>query len=250
MLARSPGRKDFLVKRLRSPISLVLSMFLVSGMLGQTPKHKPQVPADLQRFIVGDPPQASARVTLPSNSRVTNNVELGAAAKVLSEDLRNRGYADQKWFVVSYDKQILDGVAVMTRLERIDDTGAPVADNRFSQEPFNPRIKSLKDYFEHLLVNGSKGKYRAFFFYLTLDSSPRQQAPPRVEDINNAFVSGASGGPDFEKMNVYGPFSCTAYVYLFERDSSEGGPRFITNDSLNGQDHLVHAGLWAQMGPQ
>jgi len=216
----------------------------------QNSSEQPKVPADLSRFVIGDPPQASARVTLPSKSKLVQRHSLGEAAQTLSDTLNSKGYADQKWFVVSHDKSALEGIAVMTRMERTDDTGKPVAEDRFSQEPFTPEIKSLGDYFQHLLANGSRGRYRVFFFYLTFAPSPRQQAAPRVEDINSAFVSGASGGPAFEKLRILLPLTCTAYVYVFERKSSDGQAKFIGNDAMSGQAHLVAADLWPVIGPE
>jgi hypothetical protein len=145
---------------------------------------------------------------------------------------------------------MLEGIAVMTRLERIDDSGKPVVSERFSQEPFTPEIASLTEYFKRLLANGTKGRYRSFFFYLTFAQSPRQTSPPRLPDINSAFLNGASGGPAFEQIKISWPLMCTAYIYEFERKQADGQAYFISNDAMSGQAHLLAAGLWTQLGTE
>jgi len=225
-------------------------MFSVTFRWPQSDEKRPLVPADLKRFVIGDPPQASARVALPSNSRILRRESLGSAAQALSDALNSKGYADQKWFIVSRNGIALEGIAVMTRLERIDDSGKPVVAERFSQEPFAPDITSLTEYLKRLLANGSKGRYRSFFFYLTFTMGPRQTAPPRVEEMNRVFFAGASGGPAFEKIEVLLPITCTAYIYGFERKTADGQITFISNDAMSGQAHLVAADLWAQLGSE
>lgn len=235
---------------LRQTAVLVALIFSMTAAFSQT-DEQPPVPADLKKFVIGDPPQASARVTFPSGSKLLRKTTLGGAAQALSEALNARGYADQKWFVVSHDGgTFLEGIAVMTRLERIDDSAKSVSTDRFSQEPFTPEIKSLTEYFQRLLSKSSKGRYRSFFFYLTFRPSPRQQAPPQVGEMNSVFFSGASGGPAFEKMKIALPLACTAYVYEFERKAADGRAAFINNDAMSGQQHLVAADLWNQLGPE
>jgi hypothetical protein len=231
---------------------LVVAMFsqMLSAALGwQDAGKKPQIPADLKQFVIGNPPQASARVTLPSNSKLLRKDSLGSVGQMLSTVLSSRGYADQKWFVVSQNGTSFDGIAAMSRLERIDDSGKPVLSDRFSQEPFNPDIISLSDYFKRLVANGSKGRYRSFFFYLTFAASPRQTAPPQIGELNKAFFSGASGGPAFENIKISWPLTCTAYIYGFERQTADGQIGFISNDAMSGQAHLAAADLWTQLGP-
>jgi hypothetical protein len=237
------------MRRIAIPFLLLTLTAFAPLIFSQTDDPKPAIPKDLKKFVVGDPPQASARVTLPPGSKLLNRATLGGSAQALSEALNAGGYADQKWFVVSHDGTVLEGIAVMTRLERIDDAAKPVATDRFSQDPFVPEVTSLTEYFRLLLSKSSRGRYRSFFFYLTFVPSPRQQAPPQVGQMNSAFLAGASGGPAFDRISISLPLTCTAYIYEFDRNTADGQVTFVDNDALSGRSHLVAADLWKELGP-
>jgi len=99
--------------------------------------------------------------------------------RVSAARLSNQGYVEQGWLRVFYGGNRASGVAIITRLERIDDVGRPVMQDRFSQDAFTVPVESLSDYFSRLLVRQPAGRYRVFLFYI-LDKaqSPKQNGAP------------------------------------------------------------------------
>ena len=161
------------------------------------------VPPQFVQFMIGNPPQASARVALADTSGILkHNIRMGPAARKLSDRLSAGGYVEQAWFVVSPDQRLLKGLAVLTRLERIDETGNPVQTDRFSLDPFTLEITSFNDYLKRLLVKVPSGRYRAFAFYLTIGKSPRQTDPPAVDSVNTLFKSGIRSVSLFDLLSL------------------------------------------------
>lgn len=228
-------------------LGIIVSVLLAGAAAwGQNSETTAQpVPPQFEKFMIGEPPRASARVALPESSGILKHeAKMGPAARMLSERLAANGYVEQAWFVVSPDQKRLEGLAVLTRLERIDDAGKSVQVERFSLDPFTSEIASITDYFKRLLVKVPKGRYRAFAFYLTIGMSPRQTSPPTADSVNTLFTSGSRSVALFDKIQVDWPLVCTAYVYEFQRDGPDGPAEFVTNSAIDGKAHLMAASLW------
>lgn len=233
---------------MRAPtVILLLLAAAIACAQDSGPAGQP-VPPQFVQFMIGNPPQASARVSLPETSGILKQTsKMGPAARMLSERLSAGGYVEQAWFVVSPDKSRLQGLAVLTRLERVDDNGTPVVADRFSLDPFTSEITSFTDYLKRLLVKVPRGRYRAFAFYLTIGNSPRQTLPPTADSVNALFTSGVRSVSLFDQIQVDWPLVCTAYVYEFQRDGPDGPAEFVTNSAIDGQAHLTAAKLWDKL---
>jgi hypothetical protein len=223
-------------------IAFGLFLPLLAGTArGQAPK--------LDKFVIGEPMRASARMAL--DPPLLQGVSLGEVAAHLAESLRGKGYAEQAWFRVSLDGSHLAGFAVLTRLERINDAGKPILQDRFSQDPFSPPVTSISDYFARLLAHASAGHYRAFLFYITVSSeSSRQSVPPSVAGLDRLFVGGSRFPPTIPPgLSLSPPYSCVSYVYVWDRPQS-GDVVFEENSPIDAKAHLTAAGLGKDLGLQ
>jgi len=243
-MKRSLGSQLFRNGQILASLALAVSGMVLGTASGQ------ELP--LSKFVIGDPPRASARFPLPADSKLTlNKGRLVDVAKNLSQTLSSNGYVELGWFRVSHDGHALDGFAVVTRLERIDKDGKSIPNERFSQEPFTTPVTSWADYFSGLLVHAPSGHYRLFMFYILQNSSvsPRQTAPPTVDSLNSLFVSGSRTLPTLPTdVNFNPPFTCISYVYLWDRLSANDSPTFVENAGMDGKSQLIAAGLWNGLG--
>jgi hypothetical protein len=242
------------MKGLRSvkSVGLMSLFFLLAAVLQPFQTAHAQLPliTDPQRrFKVSNPQRASTRSAF--NPPISAESFL-TVARHINGALTQAGYGEQSWYLVSLDEHHINGFAVMTRLERIDSDGRPINDNRFSQDFYRPHATSLLQLLKAALVALPSGRYRAFAFYVTLEAeeAPRKpDMPGSLEIANSLFVSGARTPMTFPILNsIRRNYTCVAYVYEFQRSSSDQPPQFVTNSSQTALQHLQAAGLGTPFG--
>jgi hypothetical protein len=211
----------------------------------------PRIPEDQRKLVTGNPPRASARTFL---SLKTQAATLGDAARILDQTLRQAGYGEQAWYLVSLDQTEVNGFAVITRLERIRPDGSPIQENRFSQDFERPRPTSLLNLLRGALVAAPKGRHRVFAFYVTIRAVPQRTTDTnerlKLEATDSLFVTGARTPDSFQILNTIPTHSpnvfrsvIVAYVYEFERSSGNQPAEFVQNSSQSAEQHLRAAGL-------
>jgi hypothetical protein len=211
----------------------------------------PRIPEDQRKLVTGNPPRASARTFLALKTQAAT---LADSARILEQTLRQAGYGEQAWYLVSLDQTEVSGFAVITRLERINPDGSPIQENRFSQEFERPRPTTLLEWLRGAVVSAPKGRYRVFAFYVTIRAVPQRTTDTdeklKLEATDSLFVTGARSPDSFQILNTLPTFSpnlfrsvIVAYVYEFQRSSGNRPAQFVQNSSQSAEQHLRAAGL-------
>ena len=167
-----------------------------------------------------EPPPASARYDIPESS-FSGMRAYGEATKFILAALEGGGYAERSFFSTEGG-----GVAMVTRLERIADNGAP-SDSRWSlkQPPDGAVEKTLAFLRGKFAVE--PGRYRATLFMLHDRPAP-------------AIVKTAVGGRSERGT------TCAALIYEFV---SDGATVRLVENGLSAKEHLAKAGLLKAFEP-
>ena len=167
-----------------------------------------------------EPPPASARYDIPESS-FSGMRAYGEATKFILAALEGGGYAERSFFSTEGG-----GVAMVTRLERIADNGAP-SDSRWSlkQPPDGAVEKTLAFLRGKFAVEA--GRYRATLFMLHDRPAP-------------AIVKTAVGGRSERGT------TCAALIYEFV---SDGATVRLVENGLSAKEHLAKAGLLKAFEP-
>ena len=176
--------------------------------------------APVMEFFPAEPPPASARYDIPEATFAAMRA-YGEATKFILAALEGGGYAERSFFSTEGG-----GVAMVTRLERIADDGAP-SDSRWSlkQPPDGAVEKTLAFLRGKFAVE--PGRYRATLFMLH-----DRPAPTIVK-------TSAGGRPERGT-------TCAALIYEFVSDGST--VRLVEN-GLSAKEHLAKAGLLKAFEP-
>lgn len=199
----------------------------------------PQFPARI--------PPPSAHETIPSSvlvSGLSAHPTLGEVAERLASDLASAGYSDQTWY------ETRAGFAVVTRTERINDSGEPLDGNdRWLNEQSTPHFRTLGEYLLSLL-NLSTDHYRAFA--LIVDTNLQfDGAPIDLDDAIRLGNAGSAAPPESMRDKPYTMnHHCFALVYEFQRAHSEASATLVKNSSLSAKEHLAKSGIAAAVGLQ
>ena len=167
-----------------------------------------------------EPPPASARYDIPESS-FSGMRAYGEATKFILAALEGGGYAERSFFSTEGG-----GVAMVTRLERIADNGAP-SNARWSlkQPPDGAVEKTLAFLRGKFAVEA--GRYRATLFMLHDRPAP-------------AIVKTAVGGRSERGT------TCAALIYEFV---SDGATVRLVENGLSAKEHLAKAGLLKAFEP-
>jgi hypothetical protein len=162
---------------------------------------------------------------------------VGQVADSIVAALEKSGYVERSFF-----RTKLDGVALVTRIERINDDGTPSA----------PRWPAWRDRdaafnlerFLRGLFYVDRGRYRVIVFIL--QDKPFSQSTHGVTDAEaRAWLrSGANILPREIAGRPYGENDCTALIYEF---ASDGKTVHTVDSPLTGRQHLDQAGITASL---
>ena len=181
------------------------------------------------------PPAASASYVLPDKLFESYRT-LGDATGAILAALEQNGYVERSFF-----RTEPGGVALVTRLERINDDGSPSAENERWAAAAQPleSTRSLLDLL-HGLFFVDPGHYRVIVF--VLQDRPFSQSAETItaQQAHAWLTSGANVlSPEIAALPFAGGH-VTVLVYEF---ASDGSKVQVVTSQLTGKQHLEKAGL-------
>jgi len=229
----------------RAVVATLGGLILLAGVVLRIDYLKEQEEEVLRRFAITSAPHwptrriqefprppwaASASYVLPDyffESRRT----VGEVVDKINLALENNGFDKQSFFPTE-----AGGVALVTRLERINEDGSPVSE----RERWLVRQQDARGLNLDRFLQGSffldAGRYRAFVFILR--DLPVPQPPGAWR------ASGRNKLPPIIALRTFSGGHCTVLVYEF---SSDGTAVKLLSTSLTGKEHLEKAGLLATL---
>jgi hypothetical protein len=189
------------------------------------------------------PPQASASYVLPDRLLADYHT-VGEVAGAILNALEQSGYVERSFFQTK-----AGGVALVTRLERINDDGtpSPAAERWPNTGQYSASREGLLQFLEGLFYV-DPGHYRVIVF--VLQDMPFSQSATNVtaKEARAWLTSGANILPTDIAARPFGGKNgghCTALIYEF---ASDGTNVRVVESQLTGKEHLEKAGLLATLG--
>jgi len=168
---------------------------------------------------------------------------LGDATDTIVSALERTGYVERTFF-----RTKPRGVALVTRLERIEPDGTPAQPERWSLS--NAKYDSVSDIATFLrgLFFVEEGHYRLIVFILQKDSFIPSGQEMVEKDARNLIKRGANVLPAEAAQNSYDGSHCTVMVYEFTSEGMAAPAQFVKQSPLTAKDHLYKAGLLSLLG--
>lgn len=185
------------------------------------------------------PPAASVSYLLPK-SLVARHGTIGALTDAIIGALEKSGYVERSF----YDTPV-GGVVLMTRLERIDEDGAPAsADHRWAEAPRQADAAGLTQFLRGLFF-ANPGRYRVIVF--VIQDQPFTQDTDKTisgDQARKMLSTGANALPREVATRPLAEPQCTALIYEF---SNDGIAMKRVESRLTARQHLEKAGIIAQL---
>jgi Tetratricopeptide repeat len=182
------------------------------------------------------PPTASASYVLPRNL-LPDRATVGQVADTIVAALERTGYVERSYF-----RTQSDGVALVTRLEGINDDGTALAAGKRW-----PTLQDSKDLMSAVrgLFFVDRGLYRVIVFIL--QDKPFVQSPDSVsgEQARSWLRTGANMLPAEVANRPFSQGECSVLIYEF---ASDGTAVRRIDSRLTGREHLEKAGVLAYLG--
>lgn len=221
------------------PVPPQLPQALPEPELAPTPsesyEHAASPPADLLPVFPWPPPKASASYVLP-DSLFAGYQTVGAVVDAILKALEQGGYVERSFF-----RTPPGGVALVTRLERINDDGSPFSESqRWPGGDEHIDLTATLYTFLRGLFYADPGHYRVIVF--VLQDLPFAQSSKRItaQEAEAWLTSGANVLPPDMAEHPFGGGHCTVLVYEF---ASDGTKVHVVVSSLTGKQHLEKAGV-------
>jgi hypothetical protein len=209
---------------------------------GENPGPRPEA-GQLPEFP-WPPPRASASYVLPDGLLASYRT-VGEVTSAILNALEQSGYVERSFYETKPG-----GVALVTRLERINDDGTPsAAAERWPDIGEQYRTSdSLIDFLQGLFYV-DPGHYRVIVF--VLQDMPFAQSATSVTagEARAWLTSGANVLPAGIAARPFGGVNgghCTALIYEF---ASDGTKVHVVDSRLTGKEHLEKAGLLTSLAP-
>ncbi len=207
-----------------------------------TPRSRPEA-GQLPEFP-WPPPRASASYVLPDGLLASYHT-VGEVTSAILNALEQSGYVERSFYETKQG-----GVALVTRLERINDDGTPsAAAERWPDIGERYRSsESLIDFLEGLFYV-DPGHYRVIVFVLQDIPFAQSATGVTAEEARAWLTSGANVLPAQVAARPFGGANgghCTALIYEF---ASDGTKVHVVDSRLTGKEHLEKAGLLASLSP-
>jgi len=198
-------------------------------------------PAEAMPQFPWPPPQWTSRTLVPNQlTTVSAGEPLGTVFDRLVSALKRGGIDAWSVFAVG-----TDGIAIVARLENIDDNGRPTA-TRWQGPDVRSPVFSLGGYLK-ALFSAQPGRYRVIAFVVTARAVTSSGTAATRETMDTLLSSGAMTLPE-SLRNTLLPAGghCEALVYEFFRRSADESPRELgeTESTILAREHLIGAGLW------
>ncbi len=188
------------------------------------------------------PPAASASYVLP-RALFTGRGTIGQAVAAIVAALESQGYVDRSFFATP-----AGGVALVTRLERINDDGSHVAETqRWPVAGNDQRYSSTFDLARIVrsLFFADPGRYRIIVFIMQNEAFAESDARISEKDARAWLRRGLNRLPAELEDRSFDNGDCTALIYEFV---STGGGVHTVESELTGKQHLRMAGLQMLLG--
>jgi hypothetical protein len=204
------------------------------------PSAKPELadktPSPLPNFP-WPPPAASASYVLPQ-SLFGGQSTVGDETNAIIAALERNGYVERSFYGTP-----ADGVALITRLERINNDGSPAAAAmRWPAGEYQADAINLAQFLRGLFF-ADPGRYRVIVFII--QNQPFTQATGKAfsgEQAEALLPSGANVLPAEVAERSVAESHCTALIYEFAND---GTAMRKVQSHLTGKQHLEKSGLLA-----
>jgi hypothetical protein len=212
------------------------------------PRITAAIAASLQRSGIPEfpwpPPTPSARYVIPRSllldSRNSGDASLSDVIRKLERALEGAEYFERSFFAAP------DGIAMVTRLERIKPDGTPDYNKRWitlnDSETF-----SLTNYIKGLLFY-DPGYFRLIVFIIT--NKPFTAAGRSISAVEGSELlsKGYNVLPTAASRAIFSSdHTCTVLIYEF-RKTKHGQTRQMNPSDLPARTHLERAMVWAAFG--
>ena len=229
----------------------VLAIFVMVGAFGLNAQEDRS-----SKLVLVNLPGASTRMHLPNF--FLHALKLGDVARNVSDALTNVGYTDQGWFVIRQSSNSttqtapptdVNGFAVVTRLEQIDDNGkSTIGGTRWTLDVSSSNVGSFLDAVKLFLRGAPNGRYRVFLIWVSNSPVSQMRSSPPLDSWSN-FLRDGTKSPWLDVMdaipvNWVSGGGCSAFVYEYERSAVTGDAQFVTSSTLTAEQHLKAAGIW------
>ena len=189
-------------------------------------------------------PEWTLNYTLPKGLAIQSDGEdLGKVYDRIRQALYSAGIGTEHSSVYAVG---VDGFAIVTHVEYIDDHGVPL-DPRWGVRPSQKNPTTLAEFWRALFT-ANPGRYRVLVIVVTSHTLQSVKASSHVatpEELSKLERSGEDRLPDAMRRIPGTPDRrCVAIIYEFYRQSSSDEPKQLESSSIEGPDHLAAAGMW------
>jgi Tetratricopeptide repeat len=185
------------------------------------------------------PPEASATYVLP-RELLASRATVGQVSDAIISALERTGYTERSFF-----RTQVDGVALVTQLERINDDGTARAEGeRWPAGLQNNQSSASLGRFLQGLFYVDRGRYRVIVFIL--QDRPFVQSSDKItgQQARDWIRTGANVLPPEVRNRSFSEGTCSVLVYEFESDGAATKP---VASHLTGKQHLEKAGVMAYL---
>jgi len=191
-------------------------------------------------FIFWPPPPPTSAWSATSDAAT-----FGDAVKQIAQGLDGAGYSETRWYPIGVD--FAHGFAIATRLERIEDDGAPARDRWSAVYEDASNLRWLEGARDPRLPGA--GRFRVFLVAFTdLPFGKRGYAPR----WNDETLMDAPQMPPMHfpaARHVSSRFRVDAFVYEYAASSTDERGLFVgSDDRVAAATHVRAAGLTALVG--
>ncbi len=180
------------------------------------------------------PPTASSSYVLPDDLLVSYET-VGEVVDAIISALERNGYVERSYFQTKPG-----GVALVTRLERINEDGSPASQQeRWSAGKQDYASKDLVGFLRGLFFV-DPGHYRVIAFILQDPSFVQSDHVISADEARKWLTSGGNVLPPEIARLPFGDGHCTVLVYEF---ASDGSKVALVESKLTGKQHLEKSGL-------
>jgi hypothetical protein len=184
------------------------------------------------------PPAASASYVLPRGLFEAAST-MGTVAGLIISALERSGYVERSFF-----KTKAGGIALVMRLERIDDDGSPAPDKeRWPSALDNRSFTDLASFLRGIFY-ADPGRYRVIVFIFQEQPFAQSREEVTGPAARSWLSEGLNALPRELAQRSFAEGDCTALIYEF---ASTGAAVSRVASRLTGKQHLEQAGVLAQL---
>jgi hypothetical protein len=200
--------------------------------VGERPGLQPPSSTSVPQFP-WPPPQGSASYVLPDRF-IASRHTMGEVTEAILVALEQNGYVERSFFQTP-----AAGVALVTRLERINDDGSS-----YPEQQRWPTVRGVPDTDLLSFLRGlffvESGHYRVIVFIVQSQPFAQSPQPPTEDQVRNWLTSGVNVLPPEIALRPFDGGHVTAIVYEF---ASDGTSVHLVQSALTGKEHLEKAGV-------